>query len=115
MQGNYRSVFILFAFYLIHGEIEAQSDTSFIPSIVSYTNESHIYTKFKSTESISLGDSLYLKLGIEYIPVLVVQQKSSSSSVCVRINERGLQKGDTVFHLKIGIKKLLNLPNQQKL
>jgi len=102
-----RLILLFSVIFLIYSEIEAQLDTSFIPSIVSYTNESHVYTKFKSTESISLGDSLYLKLGFEYIPVLVVQQKSSSSSVCVRINERGLQKGDTVFHLKIDIKKII--------
>ncbi|MBK9270340.1 MAG: hypothetical protein IPM48_01990 [Saprospiraceae bacterium] len=96
-----RFVFILLALSWIHFKIKAQSDTSFIPSIVSYTNESHVYTKFKSTGSITIGDSLYLKVGSEYIPILLVQQKSSSSTVCVRLNKSGIQKGDSVYHLKI--------------
>lgn len=63
---------------------------------VTFTSSKHIYVKFKSTKALSIGDSLYMQQGGNLIPALVIDNKSSTSTVCTPIIDRVFNKGDKI-------------------
>ncbi|WP_123912661.1 hypothetical protein [Hanstruepera neustonica] len=71
---------------------EQQNNT--LQGTVSFVTSSNIYVKFSSTDAISVDDVLQFN-GTDCLKVTV---KSSTSVVCVPINDCELQTGDTVIY-----------------
>ena len=64
---------------------------------VSYLSSQNVYVKFKSTEGIEVGDTLFLKKGEVLIPAMLVSNKSSSSCVNTPIVEQKFEVKDELY------------------
>ncbi len=63
---------------------------------VTFLTSRNVYVKFLNTSTIAVGDTL--RLGVSQEACLVVENKSSSSCVCVPINGCQPEKGAGVWH-----------------
>lgn len=63
--------------------------------VVSYTSTLNVYIKFASTEHIHKGDTLFLQKEDQYLPALLVKDKSSTSCVCSSLLPDKVKVGDT--------------------
>lgn len=70
---------------------------------VSFLSSRNVYVKFLSTAKLNTGDSLFLGQNGDLIPVLIIENKSSSSTVCKPIGTIKLKVDDIVV-AKIVIK-----------
>ncbi|PCH51267.1 MAG: hypothetical protein COC22_05380 [Flavobacteriaceae bacterium] len=66
-----------------------------LTGIVSYVTSQNVYVKFESTNNINIGDTL--RFLNQKKPCLLVQNKSSKSTVCISLFGCDIKKGDTVF------------------
>lgn len=57
---------------------------------VSFISPQSIYVKFKSTDGLSAGDTLFIYSGGKTIPVLIIKNLSSVSCVCTSITSKSL-------------------------
>jgi hypothetical protein len=73
---------------------------------VSFVSSQNVYVKFKSTEGISAGDTLYITSGGRIIPAFVVKNLSSMSCVCQQITAENIP----VDHLVISKARISNKP-----
>jgi hypothetical protein len=67
---------------------------------VSYVSSQSVYVKFSTTEKIDAGDTLFVRQGVQYVPGLVVREKSSSSCVCTPLLATPVGKG-ALFYARI--------------
>lgn len=65
---------------------------------VSYATSENIYLRFSTTAPLILGDTVYRVIGNEYAPCLIIQQKSSVSSIAKPIGDCTFNKGDQVVY-----------------
>ena len=79
---------------------------------VSFISSKNVYVKFNFTKDINVGDSLFINQGRRIIPVLKVENKSSSSVVCVPIGTIKLKVKDVVTAQVV--KKKLKLEDEIK-
>lgn len=77
--------------------IQAQDRIVLETGNVSFVSSKNVYVKFKNTKFIQPGDSLFLKQAGSMIPVLVVDNKSSTSTVCTVIGGRTVKVKDAVI------------------
>ena len=63
---------------------------------VSYVSSQNVYVKFSSTQSIDIGDTLFIPKNENQIPALVVTNKSSVSCVCSRLITDVFRVGDAI-------------------
>lgn len=63
---------------------------------VSYITTQNVYVKFKSTDKLSIGDTLYIRQGEKLVPVLLVTNLSSISCVCTTVSSAVLKVADVV-------------------
>lgn len=92
-------IFLLTIASLIPFRTKGQGGFTPIEGKVSYITSSHIYVRFGSTEGIAKGDTLYYSDHGKNIPVLVVNQKSSTSCVCGLLGIANLPAGTAVIHM----------------
>ena len=78
--------------------MQAQSEP--IEGSVSFLTSSNTYVRFNSTEGIEAGDTLTVLVEGEYKACLIVEQKSSTSCVCKKIEECQLEKNAKVYFRK---------------
>lgn len=71
--------------------INAQDRIVLETGTVSFISTKNVYVKFKNTKFINLGDSLFIDQAGVLIPVLVVENKSSSSTVCKVIGNKSVK------------------------
>lgn len=64
---------------------------------VSFVTTRNVYVKFASTKDIQPGDTLYIGTADKLTPALVVDNKSSASTVCKPIGDQALEVGTTVY------------------
>lgn len=64
---------------------------------VSYKTSQNVYVKFKSTEKINIGDTLYRNSKGIMIPALIVDNKSSISCVCSPISTFSIKLSDEIY------------------
>ena len=64
---------------------------------VSFVTSQSVYVKFSSMESITEGDTLFIKRGSKFIAALQIQSQSSISCVCKPLVETGFKISDIVF------------------
>jgi hypothetical protein len=67
---------------------------------VSFASSQNVYIKFKSTEGISAGDTLFIYTGGKLTPVLIVKNLSSVSCVCTSITSKDLALSQEVLARK---------------
>jgi hypothetical protein len=74
----------------------AQSDGEFMEGSVSFITSENVYVRFKSTEKIMIGDTLYKIKSGNQVACLVINQKSSTSCVTTPVNQCVVSKGETM-------------------
>ncbi len=87
------NVFNIFLFFCTAFSVFAQDQQNTINGTVSFITSNNVYVKFLDTEKITIGSTLFFKGN----PCLTVSEKSSTSVVCVPINNCQLNTGDTVI------------------
>jgi hypothetical protein len=98
-----RYIFLIFLFAVIGLSLKSQVITEPDEGTVSYISSQNIYVKFKSTEGLAVGDTLFLKKGETVVPALVVNSLSSISCVCTPISSEPIAVADKiVFKQKPG-------------
>src|SRR5664279_2741955 len=80
-------IFLIVAF---SAELNGQSLGDNITGRVSFASSQNIYVKFKSTDGITAGDTLFIYSGGKLIPALIVKNLSSGSCVCNNISKTDL-------------------------
>ncbi len=81
-------------------ELNSQSLTGTLSGTVSFVSSRNVYVKFKSTEGILSGDTLYSLSDSRLIPELIVNNLSSSSCVCTSISLKNLTTGQPILAVK---------------
>jgi len=114
-----RYSFLIFFFTAIAFSLQGQDNTILEKGVVSYIASQNIYVKFKSTENIKVGDTLYIKNGNLSVPKLVVVNKSSISCICSSLSTKRISVSDEVFAQKSNTNNSVilpekNLSNQQE-
>jgi hypothetical protein len=85
-----RFSFLIFILVVFSAELNGQSLGDNVTGRVSFASSQNIYVKFKSTDGISTGDTLYIYSGGKLTPVLIVKNLSSGSCVCSSISKINL-------------------------
>lgn len=81
---------------VLAASLKGQDNIVFEKGTVTYVSSRNVYVKFASTENINIGDTLFLKQKSELIPALIVQNKSSTSSVCTPIISEKFKVADEI-------------------
>lgn len=87
---------VFFLVFLTHTSV-LQAQATADKGTVSYVSSQNVYVKFASTETISVGDTLFSKKNENLIPVLVVTNKSSVSCVCSKLVPDVFMVGDELL------------------
>lgn len=77
--------------------LKGQIQTVHEKGTVSYVSSRNVYVKFATTENINIGDTLFVNQKGELIPALIVENKSSTSSVCKPIIIDKLEVSDELI------------------
>jgi hypothetical protein len=84
----------LFVLYIdLNGQVIHEN----IAGQVSFVSSQNIYVKFKSTDGISSGDTLFIQSSGSIFPVLIVTNMSSSSCVCSKISATNISVADNII------------------
>jgi hypothetical protein len=92
---TYIIIFILFSI-----ELQAQDSAGILTGKVSFASSQSTYVKFKSTEGISAGDTLFIYSKGKITPVLIVKNLSSGSCLCTSISSINLSISQDVITKK---------------
>ncbi len=65
--------------------------TKVLEGTVSYISSQNIYVKFKNTEGIETGDTLFIKDKNDYLPAVKVDYRSSTSCAGVSITSKKIE------------------------
>lgn len=102
MKGTWLIVFLVFCFTLT-----GQTVPENLSGNVSFISNQNIYVKFKSTEGIAVGDTLYSSRNGTLVPALIVNNLSSSSVVGTPLIQSVFSIADVlVARVKSGGKKI---------
>ena len=77
--------------------LRGQPVTKNISGQVSFLSPQNIYVRFNSTEGINVHDTLYMSSGDYLVPVLVVNNLSSTSCLCSAISSEDLPVGHLII------------------
>lgn len=102
-----RYLIFTFYFFAIAFSLQGQDNTVLKSGKVSYKTSKNVYVKFASTESINIGDTLFLNSKGKMIPALLVDNKSSISCVCSPISITRINVSDEIFVQKSYVEKPL--------
>ena len=94
MIKNFLFTFVLVSMY--PGVFGQDPDHS-LKGKVSFITSQNVYVKFGNTRQINIGDTL--EISGEKRPCLIVREKSSSSCVCIIINECPVNINDEIIHI----------------
>lgn len=64
---------------------------------ISYITSQNVYVKFKSTENVAVGDTLFVRQGEILVPALIVSNLSSISAVCTPISSIQFTVSDKII------------------
>ena len=71
--------------FIFSRSLTAQTTTEYSEGMVSFLSSQSVYVKYKATEGIAVGDTLFTSINDQLIPSLVVKNLSSTSLVCTPI------------------------------
>jgi len=77
--------------------LKGQTPDEPVEGAVSYISSTNVYVKFRSTENIAVGDTLFISRDGSLIPVLKVENLSSISCVCSPISNQTFVVADKLF------------------
>jgi hypothetical protein len=92
-----RNGFIIFCVIVFGFELKAQTVAENVPGQVSFISPQNVYVKFKSTDGILAGDTLFTPSGGNLIPVFKVNNLSSTSCACTSLSDASHAVGDLVI------------------
>jgi hypothetical protein len=81
---------------LISSILNSQTVSERSEGSISFITTQNVYVKFKSTEEISVGDTLFIQKDNVLAPVLIVTNLSSISCVCLPVSSAELKVSDVV-------------------
>ena len=81
---------LIFLIVVFSAELNGQSLGDNVTGRVSFASSQNIYVKFKSTDGITAGDTLFVYSSGKLIPALIVKNLSSGSCVCNNISKTNL-------------------------
>ena len=88
---------LLFLLLIFGFKLNAQVATDNLQGVVSFISSQNIYVKFKSTSGLSEGDTLFISSKGVLVPVLKINNLSSSSCVCTAISNINLLVADQII------------------
>jgi hypothetical protein len=88
---------IIFLFLICAAKLSAQQDDKLVNGKISYMSSQNVYVKFESTKSFKIGDTLFIKKDNKTIPVLVINNLSSTSCVCTPISASNLSVSMQIY------------------
>ena len=91
-----RYIFIFFWFFASVTLLNAQTIPENLQGRVSFISSENIYVKFISTEGISVGDTLFISSDGKLVPVLKVNNLSSTSCICTSFSGAKLSLSDQI-------------------
>ncbi|PJA06376.1 MAG: hypothetical protein COX70_09570 [Flavobacteriales bacterium CG_4_10_14_0_2_um_filter_32_8] len=92
-----RFLFVV-GFVLIFGwSLTAQTTFENTEGVVSFLSSQSVYVKYKSTEGILMGDTLFTTINNQLTPSLVVKNLSSTSVVCTPISLTNFNLEDKII------------------
>ena len=91
-----RKTILIFILSLVFNNLFGQVATDNLSGQVSFVSSKNVYVKFISTSGITAGDTIYASQNGSVIPVLVVNNLSSTSCVCSPLSYIVLSVGDKV-------------------
>ena len=100
---NLKNVIIICSLFFTSSAY-AQDLKQTLDGTVSFVTSKNVYVKFENTEMIQIGDTL--TLNDKNVPCLVVNDKSSSSTVCTVISNCEVKKDDQVSYSYEAVKKI---------
>ena len=90
--------FILITWFVIFCvKVNGQAKTELVSGQVSFISSQNVYVKFKTTEGITAGDTLYIPSNGILIPSIIVNNLSSSSCVGTVLAGQKLSVSDLVM------------------
>lgn len=91
--------FLFIIFFIILFWITPRAQTQFenVEGFVSFLSSQNTYVKFKSTEGILVGDTLFSIINNEITPVLIVKNLSSTSVVCSNLLQTKFNVNDKII------------------
>jgi hypothetical protein len=85
-------LFFIFLGFSLNGQTVDEP----VEGAISYLTSQNVYVKFKSTENMAVGDTLFIKQGETSVPALVVTNLSSISAVCTPISSIQFKVDDKI-------------------
>jgi len=82
-----KKVILLSTFIALFMNLRGQNGTENLTGKVSFISSQSIYVKFKNTSGISSGDTLFISSGSRLVPVLKVNNLSSTSCICSALSD----------------------------
>lgn len=76
----------------------SQNQTKTMEGKVTFITSNNVYVRFETTQSITIGDTLFTLNNALMTPCLIVKEKSSTSSVAMKIGECNVKVGDQLIH-----------------
>jgi hypothetical protein len=80
----------IFLFSIVSLEVNSQTLNQSLSGKVSFISPQNVYVRFKTTDGISQGDTLFILSNKMLMPVMVVNNLSSTSCVCTLLNSKSV-------------------------
>lgn len=93
-----KSIHILVISLISICTVKAQEITLWGSGTVSFVSSKNVYVKFSSTAGIQVGDTLYLEISGIKTAALTVENKSSTSTVCLPLISDIFKVGDILYN-----------------
>lgn len=88
--------FFLIIYIVLSVKLSGQKAADKFQGTVSFISSQNIYVKFKSTDGLSAGDTLYILSNGKLNPVLIINNLSSTSCVCSSLAAKSLSVGQAI-------------------
>ncbi len=95
-----KSVFIIGLFLLCVLGLTAQNTLENTEGTISFISSQNVYIKFKSTEGLLIGDTLFVSLNNQLVPAIVVNNLSSTSIVGSSISLINFELDDQIIAMR---------------
>jgi hypothetical protein len=93
----FRRIFNILIIFIAVNAYSQTGNENIIAGSVSYISSQNIYVKFENTESIEVGDTLFIKEKNNFLPAIKVDHKSSKSCVGVSIINNKLEVNNILY------------------
>jgi hypothetical protein len=97
-----KQFFLIFCLIICYFDLRGQNVPENLTGQVSYISSQNIYVRFKSTEGITAGDTLYKVSNGTLIPVLIVTNLSSTSCICTKLSAISPDLTESIIAIKKG-------------